>query len=513
MRCFHAIASLSRMKCFSTICLYSVGWFLSVDSAAGSGMNRELRPEQTIVVDAKLLRPTINRGDNFIYWLNQSDGKLQRASLAKKQIDPLSSIVGTTAQDFCLSPDGHTAYVIDAPNGYSRYRYSGGKGTIQVVDLPTMAVTKSIPVAFDPYSVVCDNDGNLYVSDGSGQHGNLRQVDARAGLVAWSSKFDVYEKSTLRLTGDGRHLYFADDSAMYGVPVSSQLKNLSRANDRSRRNAQFSGGIFELTPDDKYAINRDGNVVQLGEDSGDDMSYVTSLEGNLAVACDPASSRLWLLASKDGGLVTYAYPEFKAMKTEYFAHAGESFAYDTVRERLWVMRWKEKCDVGGIDVYAVGKPTGVSDYPIRTEVGGDNGGYSPGGDLVVRILLGTSALMFFATIFWRWLSWPLPSSILALGWIAWIQAWVLFALLWQEQQWTDFEAGFSSRFMALLGTATGGLAWGILRGNKPCYVGYTLLLVVGLGSNLLHSRALTLTGIGLLVAVLYCGRKHWSEFA
>ena len=97
--------------------------------------------------------------------------------------------------------------------------------------------------------------------------------------------------------------------------------------------------------------------------------------------------------------------------------------------------------------------------------------------------------------------------------MAWIQAWLLFASLWQVNHSTDFGACFPVGFTALLGTAIGGLGWGILRGNKLCYMLYALLLIAALSGNVFHSRILTVGVVGLLLAVLYCGRKHWNDLA
>jgi hypothetical protein len=74
------------------------------------------------------------------------------------------------------------------------------------------------------------------------------------------------------------------------------------------------------------------------------------------------------------------------------------------------------------------------------------------------------------------------------------------------------EALVSGRFLGLLATLTGGLAWGILRGSKICYVVYALILIAALSSRFCRGGVPMCGGLGLLLAMAYCGRTHWEDF-
>src|SRR5439155_13654367 len=104
-----------------------------------------------------LQRPTVSADNTYLYWLNQSDGKLQRLTLADHQLDSHAAELTEGAVDFCLSRDGATAFVAAAPNGFSLYRADKEQqGTIQVIDTATMAASKSFTIAIDPFEIVCD---------------------------------------------------------------------------------------------------------------------------------------------------------------------------------------------------------------------------------------------------------------------------------------------------------------------------------------------------------------------
>lgn len=474
---------------------------------------KELVPVQSIGIDAALLHPTINPQDGFIYWINAAEGRLQRSSLENALVDRSSVLLGAGARDFCLSRDGHMAFVVEAPNGYNHFRSKGGQGAIEVVDLVAMVVTGAISLPIDPYAVVCDGEGMLYVSHGSGQWGKLYKVDPRAQSILWASQWEMYERSELYLPAGDRRLYFADESSMSEVPISREMNN-GRSNHVSPRNGRYGGGAFVVTADGKYKINREGNVIEFGERGAEDAVAAGTVERNSDVACDPVEARLWLLAAADGGLLTYSYPDLKLLKTDYLANSGESLSYDVTRQKLWVARSKDKSGAGGFDIYQMAAVSpAVSDYPARphTEAVNENTKLVRR-DPFNRALLGILGAMFLATLFWRWRPQPLPWLLLAIGWLVWLQALLLFGAVWKMKEPAAIEALVSGRFLGLLAPLTGGLAWGILRGSKICYVVYALILIAALSSRFCRGGVPMCGGLGLLLAMAYCGRTHWEDF-
>lgn len=487
-------------------------WSLAMLANRAEAAN-ELTPMRSIVIDATLLHPTINPNDGFIYWINAAEGRLQRASLEMAVVDQHAVLLDAGAQDFCFSANGQTAFVVEAPNGYNHYRFEGGRGRIEVVDLHAMAVVGSIAMPIDPYAVVCDGEGMLYVSPGSGQFGKLYKIDSHGQSILWACDWGIYERSALFLTVDGRRLYFADESSMDEVPVTPEMKS-GRPNHVSPRNGRYSGGSFVVTSDGKFSINRQGNVIELGEGGAEDAAAGGRVEENRGAACDPMDGRLWLLAVADDGLLTYTYPDLKLLKTDYLVNPGESLSYDAARQRLWVARLKQKCEVAGFDIYQMTSAVPVvSDYPARAhpEMTKENRRLIHH-DPFNQVLLGILGAMFLATLFWGWRPWPMPLLLLAIGWLVWLQALLLFGTAWTMNEPSAIEAFISARFLGFMATFVGGLAWGILRGSKICYGVYALLLIAALSSRFCRGSVATCGGLGLLLAMSYCGRKHWEDF-
>ncbi len=469
---------------------------------------RALAPVRSIAINSRIIHPEIAASGDFIYWINATEGKLQRAALDGTAVDGHSVTLPKGAQDFCLSPTGRTAYVAVAPKGYSHYRFKDQEGSVVIVDLATMTVTGTISLPVDVFSIVCDREENLYVSHGSGQHGNLYKLNAHTRSIAWKSQWSCYERLQLHLSGDGHQLYFTGEGGMFSVPVSDQLPRQFKS--RNSRGA-FNGGAFQFLPDGKYAVNRTGNVFQVEGSGEGDMPAVASLEENLAVAVDPPAGRLWLLAAADGGLVTYDYPGFKIIKTEYPAAPGDSLVFDARHQKLWVARSTDKSETGGFDLYPIDSAPSGSNYPVQIHSGADEMTVLIHRDPFAKAMVGVSALMFLATVFWRRRPWPLPALVLAVGWLAWVQTVFLFLAAWLTRQPDFMTTVIAMRFLVIVAAIIGGLAWGILRGSRICYVMYALLHIAYLSSQFAHAGVLTGLVVLWLLFVIFCGWKQWAH--
>lgn len=331
-------------------------------AATPNSTSNKLAPNFGLDLQAKLARLTLNSTGDHLYWLNQSDGQLQRLDLQTRKVDG-SVDLQPGAVDFCLSRDGSSAYIACSPHTYSPYRADAEqRGSIQIVATTTMTVTRAFDVPIDIFEIARDDADQLYATPGSGQWVKLYKIDPRRGAVSFAFG-SIYGMSNLRASPRGRKLYMATNGLSPGdvstVAMPTDAKTKVDLYDSPYHGDYPLTGAFDLTPDGKFLVNRWGTVLRLGTSKSADMIFVTALGENRAAAYDVEHGRCWLLLG-DGRLVTYSYPKFELQKTEYLLSSGSALIFDSARETLWVAWTNAKGGIGGVDAYELKNPV---EYP------------------------------------------------------------------------------------------------------------------------------------------------------
>ncbi|MEO9111856.1 MAG: UbiA family prenyltransferase [Lacunisphaera sp.] len=483
----------------------------------------KLAPNQTLELGAKLIRPTISPRGDYLYWLNQSDGKLQRLSLADNRQDEHSSALVLGACDFCLSPDNSKAFIAATTNNYVPYPEKE-QGEIQSIDLGEMKPSGSFAVPIDLYQIACDAENFLYANSGSGSWTKIRKIDPRRKSVVFTPGWQIPATCNLRITPDRQRLYLSTvgigDSEWSVIKIKGGDSPVPFPFRAPGNGKHTGGGAFEITPDGNYAVNETGVIVQLSAVEAKDMIIVATVEPHLAFACDPAGSRCWV-STRDKRLLTYKYPEFELLKTELLTIYGESLAYDSAHKTLWISWAKTLHGLGGLDAYKLDSPatypndvtrarepvasltkTTAPAAPVK-RTGPPGTGHQ---DPVVLALLIACAVIFLATIFVGWPAWSLPRPILFVGWFGWFGVLISLVAIWN----LDFDLR-TSRIMTAAGLVSSALLWGVLRGKKACYVIYALLMIGSFFSTVLKNGVPPVFSLFWIFVILYCGKKHWED--
>ena len=483
----------------------------------------KLAPNQTIDLEAKLVRPTICPHGDYLYWLNQSEGQLQRLSLANNLLDAHSGAVVAGACDFCLSPDGSKAYIAATTNNYVSYPESQ-RGVVQTIDLQDMSPSLDFTVPIDLYEIACDSENFLYASSGSGKWAKIRKIDPRKQSLVSTSGWEIPGVFNLQITPDRRRLYLGTNGVS---PTELKVINLKSGGSQipfpytgPSDGKYVRGGPFDITPDGDYAINRSGVVVGLSAIEANDMHFVAVLEPHLASACDPATGRLWV-STQDKRLITYKYPEFKLLKSESLTIYGESLSYDSAHKTLWIGWAKARNGLGGLDAYNLDSP---APYPnditrAREPAVPPTKSIAPAApvkerslfgsaqhDMVIFVLLIACGATFLATLFVGWPPWRIPRPILFIGWFGWLGVLISLMTAWN----LDSDLKFS-RLLAGAGLIAGGLLWGVLRGKKTCYITYGVLMIGSFFSTVSKIGIPSVFTLIWIFAILYCGRKYWDD--
>jgi hypothetical protein len=244
----------------------------------------------------------------------------------------------------CLTPNGSTLFTASSVVGYKGPNTWPPKGIsphtckIHVIDAEGFKLKESFVVPFDPFDMVADDQGRVYLTAGSSQWTRIAVVDvAKKAIVAeWGS---LWERSWLRMSPDQKKLYTGDTGISplnhHGLDLPEKPAG---ANPQLRRSpyhgTQPIGSRFELTPDGKYLISGKGGVLRLAKDAGEDLQIATKLEPHVTSTTDK-DSRWLILANPKGELKFYSYPDLELKKSVLIGTKVYQMAFDDKTQTLY----------------------------------------------------------------------------------------------------------------------------------------------------------------------------------
>src|SRR5262245_57839316 len=176
----------------------------------------ELKPVAEFKLNVGVGRFMPSPDGKYVYFLNKSEGKIQRIDVAKKELDTKEVDLAEGAEFATMSPDGKMIYVSASPKGHNiSVGLDKQVGKVQVIDPGKMAVTTTYDIKFDPFEAVAGDDGKVYLSPGSGQEGKMMVVDTKKKGVM--TEFGgVYRGSNMRMTPDGKRIYISTNGLSPG---------------------------------------------------------------------------------------------------------------------------------------------------------------------------------------------------------------------------------------------------------------------------------------------------------
>lgn len=270
----------------------------------------ELKPLEVLPVGGTISGMTLAPDHKTLFYLNLTEGVLGRLDLATGQRQRLRLAAGTDA--FCLTPDGKTLAAI-AP------AVEGGKSAcrLQIVDAQPLKLRQTWTVPIDPFDVVASDAGLVFISGGGSDWSDVAVVDAGKGqlLTRWGG---VWKQSFLGLGHDQKRLYHSSQGVTPGtlealfVPEKWEDKPaVLKASPPAQR---VLGGAFQITPDGRFLLLNNGNVLRLSPDRESDLAFHTALEPFVAAAIDADLGAAFLL-TREGTLRRYSYPGFRLEAT------------------------------------------------------------------------------------------------------------------------------------------------------------------------------------------------------
>ncbi|WP_422661213.1 stalk domain-containing protein [Paenibacillus sp. EC2-1] len=191
-------------------------------------------------------------------------------------------------------------YVIFSDGEYSPYRFDGEQGgTVKVLDPITLKVKDEWDVDIDPYDIVADEAGHVYITSGSGQWTFMKSYDRSTHKELSSSS--VYHKTNIIMHPSENRIYSVD------TPVSPRdidVFRISEGKITTTYDSPYHGDyrlstVIGITPDGKYIVNGAGFVFMATNNKNTDMYYAGTIDPFEVVVANKIHTNKFFTATKN----------------------------------------------------------------------------------------------------------------------------------------------------------------------------------------------------------------------
>jgi WD40 repeat protein/mono/diheme cytochrome c family protein len=265
-----------------------------------------LRPTKMLPVGASIGSLLVAPDRRYAYYLNLTDAVLVRVDPRTQQRQRLQLAERTEA--LALSPDGKTLVAIATTR-----KGQDAECLLQSIDPEAWKIKQiwTFP-RLHAHDVAVSDRGQMYLSSGNGEWGEVIVVDGQGNVVGHHG--GVWTGSLLQLSQDQKRLYVSTQGVTPGSLEALVLPTRPRdaaQTYRAPRPARHElGGAFQLTPDGRFALCKNGTVLRLTTEHDSDLVFERGIDPFLATALDVEAGTLWVLRV-EGTLDRLSYPDFR----------------------------------------------------------------------------------------------------------------------------------------------------------------------------------------------------------
>ena len=288
---------------FLVLCFLLAGGFSDQVKAAGKPINLGFEPFDTVLDPHEPVVYMTQSGSRVIYGVNYETGVIKTLELPY------------IAERLTIYED--TLYVTQLKFKHSMTNFGPYNGSVAMVSTRDFSFQEMLPVSIDPYDLIVDKDGYLYITPGSGQHSDIRVYSlADKTEVKNSSLARIYDSSTITYNQTLSRLYTTDTTIS---PRDIDAYDVNQGVISSVHDSPYHGDfqmskVAKISPDDKRIYSA-SSVFSLAKEKEQDLiiqytfdevykDYEFSLKDNLTFA-----------ASRNGGIHVYTYDTNEYMYT------------------------------------------------------------------------------------------------------------------------------------------------------------------------------------------------------
>lgn len=218
---------------------------------------------------------TIIGEDNILHAIDITTGETKEISLKHKW-----NLLPET-----LYVQGNQLFVtLVSPNRSPYWWDEQQYGAIAVINIETMNLTNMITTTNDPFDIVADNKGNVYVSSGSGQWTTLKSYSITTGK----------EKSSTTIRQSSYIEMHPSMSKIYAITTDSSPRKFSAyvvengiinsAYDSPYHGDYMMTPYFKISPDGNYLFNGYGHFFRSTINQKTDMQFAGTMDDFMSIA-------------------------------------------------------------------------------------------------------------------------------------------------------------------------------------------------------------------------------------
>lgn len=267
-------------------------------------------------------------------FLNPSEPILYFTSIAEKKVYSLNYETQVLKSlDLDLAPE-HMAYYnnqlyVTMTYGHQYYT-SSINGYIAIIDPDTLTLKDTLPVDIDPYDLVVDHNGYIYVFPGSGQWGKVLSYDpVSKNKIAECN--NVYQQYLSEIDPVKNTIISVDQGLS---PLDLFYFDVSQGSFVKYADSPYHGDYplvswFRISQDGKFVFNSSGDVFN------DRLQHVTKLNNGFSdIAFDPDHNRFFT-GENPKLVVAYDYNNGIADESNRFKATGSFYTLGNISKLFY----------------------------------------------------------------------------------------------------------------------------------------------------------------------------------
>jgi putative cell wall-binding protein len=210
-----------------------------------------------------IIDSVIHPGKDILYYTSDKDNGVWYLNYETSEAD---SITFTERPESLYYANGNIYVALLKGEHNDGWWTEDQKGAIAIIDAETFTLKKKFDINLDPFDLVVDNQGYIYISSGSGQWTDIKSYDSETGAEV-SSMSLVRQRSYIELDPNQDKIYTINTDVS---PRDISMFTISSGEFTSVKDSPYHGdydlGSFsnitkiKVSPDANYVFNSSGNV-------------------------------------------------------------------------------------------------------------------------------------------------------------------------------------------------------------------------------------------------------------